>query len=140
MWSKHIFAPRSLSVGGHTMSFDALENIFTIFGFIMMICGAVIFSLAAYWNIKFLLLSERQIYSWIKAFSAIVCGLTTISYIFLIIEHIYGNPVDVSPYGLLVMRPLMILMGGAFASSARARLISLKNGGNEKWILRKFKD
>ena len=105
-----------------------------------MICGVAIFSFATYWNIEFLLLSKKQIYSWIKAFSAIVCGLTAISYVFLIIEHIVGNPVDVSPYGLLVMRPLMILMGGAFASSARARLISLKNGGNEKWTLRKSKD
>jgi uncharacterized membrane protein len=121
------------------MSFDALNDFLTIFGFIMMICGAIIFSFATYWNIEFLLLSKRQMYSWIKAFSAIVCGLATISYIFLIVEHIIGNPVDVSPYGLLIMRPLMILMGGAFASSARARLTSLKDGGNEKWTLRKFK-
>lgn len=100
----------------------------------------IIYGLAAIWNIMFLCKTEWQSFSWIKVYSSLVCIIGSFIYLFLLVKLILGNPVDNTLFGSIVIRPFILLIGGAFASSARARLTTLKTrGGNEKWILRNCK-
>jgi hypothetical protein len=121
------------------MNAQAALTIFDIISLIMICAVIIIHGLAAFWNIKFLIVTEWQTFSWIKVYSASVCIFVAVAYAYLIIKFMMGDPVDTSLFGAVIVRPLVFLMGGAFASSAEARLTSLKNGGNEKWILRKSK-
>lgn len=121
------------------MNFQIALDFFDIIGLIMMCAVIIVNGLAAFWNIKFLLITEWQNFSWIKSYSASVCVLVALTYLYLLIRFIIGNPIDTSLFGSAIVRPLVFLMGGAFASSAKSRLTSLKNGGNEIWILRKPK-
>jgi uncharacterized BrkB/YihY/UPF0761 family membrane protein len=118
------------------MNAQLVLNIFDIIGLIMMLAIILFYGLASFWNIKFLTKTEWQEFSWIKVYSSIVCVLMSIAYIFLIIKFMLNEPMDTTLFGIIIIRPLILLMGGAFASSARARLTSLRNGGNEKWMLR----
>lgn len=121
------------------MVVQAALTIFDIIGLIMMFAIVLFYGLASFWNIKFLIKTEWQTFSWIKIYSAIVCFLMVVAYIYLIIRFILGDPIDTTLFGAMFIRPLILLMGGSFASSARARLTTIKNGGNEKWILRSGK-
>jgi hypothetical protein len=106
-----------------------------IIGLIVMIGIAISFGLASFWHIKFLQLSKWQQYSWIKAYTMIICIMICILYIYTIIEFIIGTPIEVSIFGFAFVRPALLLLGGALASGARARCISLLSGG-ENWRLR----
>lgn len=120
------------------MNENNLLTIFDIYSVIMMVAIIVEFTLACIWNFKFLFITEKQRFSWIKGFAGFVCLAVATTYVFLLIRILLGNPIDTSIFGAIVIRLLIFAMGGVFASSARARLSSLKYGG-EVWILRKYK-
>jgi len=94
-----------------------------------------VYGLATFWNIKFLIITKWQIYSNIKLLTCIACILFFFIFGYAFIGNIFGNPVDAGIFGTALVRPTILLMGGAIASGARARITSLKRGG-ENWILR----
>lgn len=106
--------------------------IFFMFGIV------IIYGLACFWNIYFIKMTSPQNYTWIKIFGAIVYGFMAGLFTYLIIIAFMGNPMDASLLALIGIRPLIFLTGCVAAASARARISSLKNGG-EQWILRKSK-
>ena len=123
------------------MTIQVALTVFDIIGIIMMSFIIIVYMLASFWNIKFLIKTEWQGFSWIKAYSSGICILMSFAYIYLIIKFIFGFPIDTTLFGAMIIRPLIFLLGVAFASSARARLTSLKfKGGGEKWILRHGKE
>jgi len=120
------------------MNVQAVLNFFDIISMIMMMGIIVVYSLATFWNIKFLMVSKWQIYSGIKVYITSCCAIFTVMYIYILTKAVLGVPTDVNLFGAIVVRPAIFLMGGAIASSARARLVSLNHGG-EKWMLRSGK-
>jgi hypothetical protein len=115
---------------------ESVITIFDIIAVVMMVGIIVVYGLASYWNIKFLLLAKWQSYSWIKMFTAIMCIVFAGLYSYSLIQTIIGVPIDVSLFGFGFVRPSLFLLGGALASSARSRCVSLLSGG-ENWTLRK---
>jgi hypothetical protein len=115
---------------------ESVLTIFDIIGISMIVGIVVVYGLAAYWNIKFLLLAKRQPYTWIKIFTTIMCMVFMGLYSYSLMWIVLGDPIDVSVFGFAFVRPSILLMGGALASSARARCVSLLSGG-ENWTLRK---
>lgn len=104
----------------------------------MVLISAVFYGLAAYWNLKFIHITKWQPYSWTKAFITICCILYVFVFSYLAYDIIFLHKVDISLFSALFIRPITLLMGAALASSARARITSLKSGG-EEWILLKSK-
>jgi hypothetical protein len=115
---------------------ESVITIFDIIAIVMMVGIIVVYGLASYWNIKFLLVAKWQSYSWIKMFTAIMCFVFAGLYSYSLIQTIIGTPIDVSLFGFGFVRPSLFLLGGALASSARSRCVSLLSGG-ENWTLRK---
>jgi hypothetical protein len=102
----------------------------------MIVVSLIFYGLAAFWNIKFLVITKTQTYSWTKIFIAICCILYVIVFSYVSFNNIFLKEVDISVFSALFIRPITLLMGAALATSARARITSLKSGG-EEWILRK---
>jgi hypothetical protein len=105
---------------------------------IIVIIGIiVVYGLASYWNIKFLMITKKQSYTWIKIYTTIMCIVFVMLYLYFITMIILGKPIESSLFAAGFARPAIFLMGGALASSARARYTSLLSGG-EDWKMRKM--
>ena len=118
------------------MNLESFIDILDIIGLVVMSGIVISFGLAAFWNIKFLKLSAWREYSWIKIYTVITSIIISVIYLYCIIETIIGTPIEVSLFGFAFVRPALLLLGGAVASGARARCVSLLSGG-ENWKLRK---
>lgn len=118
------------------MNVEYAINFLDIIGIAVLIGIVVVYGFASYWNIKFLILAKKQSYSWIKMYTTIMCVIFVLLYSYSIFRVFSGNPIEASLFAAGFVRPAIFLMGGALASSARARLISLLSGG-ENWTLRK---
>lgn len=118
------------------MNIEYIIDFLDIVGIIISAGIVLVYGFASYWNIKFLMLTKKQSYSWIKMYTAFVCIVFVILYSYSIFRFISGNPIEASLFAAGFVRPAIFLMGGALASSARARNISLLSGG-ENWTLRK---
>lgn len=111
-------------------------DIFDIINIVMIIGIIIVYAFASYWNIKFLLSAKKQTYTWIKIYTTITCIIFIFIHLFYLYRIIVGIPLDFSLFELAFIRPSVFLMGGALASSSRARYISLLFGG-EGWTMRK---
>lgn len=120
------------------MIVDKAPIFLEIMSFIMLVGIVIVYGMSAYWNTKFLLMTHWRFYSALKLFGAIVGFLAVIGYGYLIIQYLTGNPIDISFYGGVILRPIVFLAGGSMASNARARISLLMHGG-ESWTLRKSK-
>jgi len=115
------------------------KNLLMLFEFFvtaMIFVSFAFYGLAAYWNIRFLTITKWQPYSWTKLFIAICCIFYVIVFGYISFNNIFLKEIDISVFSALYIRPITLLMGAALAASARARITSLKSGG-EEWILRK---
>jgi len=102
-----------------------------------MIIGIIIvYGLSVFWNISFIIKAKWQIYSGIKVYTTICSLLFVAIYTYLLFDVFSNDPQPFSMVNIALMRPTVFLMGGALASAARARYVSLLHGG-EHWILRK---
>lgn len=118
------------------MSFENALDIFDIINAVMTAGIIIVYAFASYWNIKFLLSTKRQPYTWIKIYTTIMCIIFILIHIFYLYRIIIGSALDFSLFELAFIRSSVFLMGGALASSSRARYISLLSGG-EGWTMRK---
>jgi FlaA1/EpsC-like NDP-sugar epimerase len=122
------------------MDFNQALNIFNTLGLIWAVFVIISFSLSAFWNLQFLYKTKWQQYSWIKLYASIVSILVVLAYFYVMFNLIFNHVTDPDFFGVMVIRPIIFLVGGVLASSARARITSLKNsGGGERWILKKYK-
>jgi hypothetical protein len=115
---------------------ESLHVLFDFFVTAMIVVSLVFYAMAAFWNIQFLFITKWQPYSWTKIFISICCILYVIIFSYVSFNNIFLKEVDISVFSALFIRPITLLMGAALATSARARITSLKSGG-EEWILRK---
>jgi hypothetical protein len=122
------------------MDFNQALNVFNTLGLIWAVFVIISFSLSAFWNFQFLYKTKWQEYSWIKLYASIVSILVVLAYFYVMFNLIFNRVTDPDFFGVMVIRPIIFLVGGVLASSARARITSLKTGGNERWILKKYKD
>lgn len=120
------------------MNVEEVISIFNILGMFWMILIIIMFSLALFWNIRFIHITKWQRYSWIKVYAAIASVIVVGAYLYILLNSIINSVFNPDFFGVMILRPIIILLGGVLASSARARLTSLKQGG-ERWILRKYK-
>lgn len=121
------------------MDFSEVLTIFNIIGWIWILFIIISFSLSAFWNFKFIHNTKWQEYSWIKLYAAITSILVVLAYSYVLFNSIYNHITNPDFFGVMVIRPIIILVGGVLASSARARITSLKSGGYEKWISKIYK-
>jgi len=89
------------------------------------------FSLSAYWNIKYLLKEKNSPFAWIKKNLAIASIAMVFTYIYLFIQVFLGEPISISPFSNLVIRPVILYLSFTIASAARA---------NYTYITRRDKD
>lgn len=117
---------------------EQLYRIINLIGLGVDIAVAVVFFFCFFWSLKTYSLKLKVEYKHLTLYLAIsslfICGI----YIYLFINGVFNDFSDVSRFGTLVIRPSILLLGGAIASLARARYLSLKRGGAE-WILQKPK-
>jgi len=116
-----------------------MKDFITIFDAIsisMMVGIIVVYFLSFYWNLKLILVTEWQDYSFIKLYIAIAEFVFTATYVCTLARVLLCIPIDVNFFGAVVIRPSILFLGGALASSARASYKSLVYGG-ERWILRR---
>jgi glucan phosphoethanolaminetransferase (alkaline phosphatase superfamily) len=118
------------------MSLNEGLGFFYIAGLFWIFAIIIIYSLSTFWNIKFLLKSKWEEYSWIKLYAAIASFLMVGVYIYVILNLIIAKTFNHDFFGVMILRPVLFLIGGVLASSARARLTSLKQGGKEGWMLK----
>jgi hypothetical protein len=118
------------------MNFENVINIFDVINVVMTVGIIIVYAFASYWNIKFLLNTKKQTYTWIKIYTATMCIIFVLIHIFYLYKIIIGSALGFSLFELAFIRPPVFLMGGALASSSRARYISLLSGG-EGWTMRK---
>jgi len=118
------------------MNDKILLNIYQFVQIIILFSIVITYSMAAFWNIKFLRITKWQSYSNIKVMATIAYISFSIIFSYALLSNIFKIPVEAGNFGIFFVRPTILLMGGAVASGARARITSLKNGG-ENWILRK---
>lgn len=118
---------------------DNYINIINFAGIIVEAMIIIVYGLATYWNIRFLIHGKKA-YDWVLMLYASIATLViTCLYVYLLIEALKGNFDKVTLFGIMVTRPAILFLGGAVASMARARYISLKHGGLQ-WILPKYKE
>jgi len=120
------------------MNLSEALTIFNVLGWIWILFIIISFSLSAFWNFQFLYKTKWQGYSWIKLYAAIISVLLVLTYFYILFNSIFNHITNSDFFGVMIIRPIIILLGGVLASSARARITSLKLGG-EKWISGKFK-
>jgi magnesium-transporting ATPase (P-type) len=120
------------------MDLSEALTIFNILGWFWILFIIISFSLSAFWNIKFIHKTKWQGYSWIKLYAAIASILVVLAYSYVLFNSVFNQVTNPDFFGVMVVRPIFILVGGVLASSARARITSLKGGG-ERWILRTYK-
>lgn len=118
------------------MNFEIASDVFNVINTVMTVGIIIVYAFASYWNIKFLMSTKRQTYTWIKIYLTIMCVVFILVHLFYLYRIIIGSPLDFSLFELAFIRPSVFLMGGALASSSRARHISLLFGG-EGWTMRK---
>jgi cation transporter-like permease len=121
------------------MDSSEVLTIFNILGWIWILFIIVSFSLSAFWNIEFIYKTKWQEYSWIKVYAAIASALVVLAYIYILFNSIFNQVTNPDFFGVMVVRPIIILLGGVLASSARARITTLKLGGVEKWMLKTYR-
>ncbi len=120
------------------MEASLAQTLLDFWAVFLMIGIVAVYGHACFWNIKFIKITLPQTYTWIKIFGAAVYGFMAGLFTYLIFIALMGNPMDASLLALIGIRPLIFLTGCVAAASARARISSLKDGG-EQWILRKSK-
>lgn len=118
------------------MNAENAMNILDAIILIMFFGIVVVYSFASYWNIKFLISAKKRHYTWIKIYTAIMCIIFIFLYGYSFVDTLLGKTTDFSLFYIGFVVPSVFLMGGALASSARARYLSLLSGG-EDWTLRK---
>jgi len=111
------------------MNLHEALTFFNIMGWVWMFFILVSFSLSAFWNFKFLYKTKWQGYSWIKLYSAITSVLVVAAYSYVLLNSIFNSVTNPDFFGVMIIRPIFILVGGVLASSARARITSLEQGG-----------
>jgi len=111
-------------------------ELFNILRFVMTVSIIIIYLLAVYWNILFLIKAKWKLYSWLKLYNAVACFLMAAVYTYYLIMFIGGTLLEVTITGVLLVRPVILLLGGSLASNSRARYICLTQGG-ENWTLLK---
>ncbi len=97
-------------------------NIITL---IMMLFILSVYSLSVYWGVKFLLRVKKAPYCWIKINTTIACFLMVMIYIYLLIRFFTGNPIEISNFSNIVIRPVIFYLGTSIASGSRARYLLL---------------
>ena len=112
-----------------------LQVWFDFFVTAMIFVSFIFYGLAAYWNLRFVAITKCQTYTWTKVFIAICCILYVCVFGYILYNDVFLKKIDISFFSALFIRPITLLMGAALATSARARLTSLKSGG-EEWILK----
>jgi magnesium-transporting ATPase (P-type) len=123
---------------GEIMDSNEVLTMFNIIGLFWILFIIISFSLSAFWNIKFIYKTKWQGYSWIKLYAAITSILVVLAYFYILFNSVFYQITNPDFFGVMVIRPIFILVGGVLASSARARITSLKGGG-EKWILKTYR-
>ena len=113
-----------------------INNIIETVGLIELFISVFFYASAAFWNIQFLHLTKWQQYSFIKVVFAVCCAAYTLVFVHLVIDAIFIKATPISYFSITFIRPLTMLTGAAIAAAARARITSIKHGG-EQWILRK---
>lgn len=97
----------------------------------------IAYGLSAYWHIDLLRKTVWGRKSFVILHLTIGAVLFILTHIYLLIDDIFFSSVHVASFGMLVIRPLILLMGCFLAASARVENTIAKGGCNH-WI-RKYK-
>ncbi len=115
------------------------NEFFNVISYIMIVGIIIVFGLATYWNLKFLIIAGRSAdETGIKIYCAFSTFIFFVVEIYVLARYITGHYGDISPFGTVVIRPAIFLVGGAAASTARNALTHLEvMRGGKKWISQK---
>ena len=106
-------------------------------GIAVMLGILVFFGLSAFYNFMWLKKSNWESYSWIKVGYFIVSIIWVAIYAYALLKIVFGSPIDTNFFGIIIVRPSILLTGIIFAFSSRARYYSLLMGGKECQSLRR---
>lgn len=111
------------------MNLDILTQIAETVGVVMMVSIITIFSLAIFWNTRYVLLVKKNHFFALRIYTIFVCAIWIAIYTYLLIQF-FANPVaDFSIFAGIIIRPSVLLTGGVLAANARSRYVTVKNGG-----------
>lgn len=113
------------------------KTILDISGIAVMLGILVFFGLSGFYNFMWLKKSNWESYSWIKIGYFIVSIIWIAIYSYTLLKIIFGNPIDTNFFGIIIVRPSVLLTGITFAFSSRSRYYSLLKGGKECQSLRR---
>jgi hypothetical protein len=93
----------------------------------------IIYSLNLFWSYKIFKISRKYIrYTYLYTNTAIVSIGFLVAFSYLLIDYILGRPLEFSPFGVIILRPLILLMGFALASNSRTTLTLIQKNGEKK--------
>jgi len=104
------------------------------------ICGATMIAivvlslLSVYWHAQFLLMTKWAYYSSLKLLTLVCNLLFAILFAYMSYRFFIFGIIETSPFGVMFIRPLILLQAGISAATGRARVVIARHGG-EKWEL-----
>ena len=110
--------------------------IIDVFQITVMIGIILSFSISSYYNLRWVLKTQRKSYSWIKIGYSAISLIWALMYVYVLGKIIIGNPVDTNFFGVIVVRPTILLTGVFLAFGSRARYYSLLINGEEESCLK----
>jgi len=112
-------------------------NIINIANGFMFFLTLSVYGMATYWNVRTYIITKGRYHAGLIAYMSFATFVFFGIYSYLFVQSILGNFSDATRFGITVIRPSILLLGGAVASVARARYNALKDGG-ETWIFPKL--
>lgn len=113
-----------------------IQSTFEVF---MMVSIIIVFSLNIFWSFKILAITEKSPYRWITHLMMISSFLFILVFGYLLVSLLASDPLILTSYGVLFIRPVIFMMGCALAANSRATLDIIATGGH-RWSLRKSKN
>lgn len=117
---------------------EILSKLQEVFDVIMIISIIFIYTIHVYFRWKIYKESEKTQYSLLLIYFIAVSVMFILVFLYLLGNILLGNPIVLTSYGILLIRPVIFLTGCVLVSSARATLINMRVGGC-LWTLRKPK-
>jgi hypothetical protein len=90
-------------------------------GVIMLLLIICIYTLSCYWNVRYLLLKEKDEYTSLRQYTAVLDFLLVCAFGYLLINTFAASAYDIEFFDVAVIRPLIFLLGSSVAANAKAR-------------------
>lgn len=104
-----------------------------IIGAIMLLLIIFIYAFSFYWNVKYLLLKEKDEYTSLRQYAAVLDFMIVCAFTYVLITTFTTSAFDIEFFDVAVVRPLIFLLGSSVAANAKARYDVALNRREKTW-------